>query len=173
MKRVWGLLLLLICNFSVLAKDYNKVIFQAHFGEKTGMLRATVPSALIDPELTTKYSELDGQYLTSDQRKAYLVRYLRDTVKLQYSAFPMALGNARIVERHKYTEIMVNLSYLPKSASQLLVEITSFGDNPEHQNEFTLNKEGLIAQKLTLNKRNDFTGLLMVMSEEEQFSYSE
>ena len=171
MLRVLALLLLMVSSFGVVAKEYNKVIFHAQFGEKSGVLRATIPSALIDPELSKKYPELKSSYLTSDQRKAYLVRYLRDTVKLQYSAFPMALGDSRIVERHKYTEIIVKVAFLPRSASQLLVEITSFADNPDHTNVFTLNKEGLIEQKLELNSRNDFTGLLLVLEDDDQFAY--
>lgn len=134
----------------------NEVHFHAKFQNLKNELHITLPTELIEPTLKAHYEYLDDRALTLKERNVYLEMYLRETVKLQYGAFPMALGESGIQQINGVTKLVMKLGKLPKEARELLVEISSFAHYPKQKNVFKLTKS-YQKQVMSLHARNAFT----------------
>jgi hypothetical protein len=134
----------------------EEVHFHAKFQNQTSELHIRIPTKLIEPTLKEHYEYLDGRSLTLKERNIYLEMYLRETVKLQYGAFPMALGESGIQHSQGMTKLVMKLAKLPKEARELLVTIDSFAENPQQKNVFKLTKS-YQKQTIALHGRNAFT----------------
>lgn len=166
------LIISVFCSVEVEARGkYNKLYFSVSFDKKRGVLRATLPNELIKPVIQEQYEEMEDDTYYQQHITEYLGRYLRQTVQLQYSAFPMALGEANVIPRHKYTDVEMSIGYLPKSASQLMVQITSFSEYVD-ENVFVFTDLSQMSQKVSLQSNNQHTALLMINGWHEGYAFS-
>lgn len=134
----------------------EEVYFHAKFQNQKSELHISIPTKLIEPTLKDHYEYLDDRSLTLKEQNLYLEMYLRETVKLQYGAFPMALGESGIQHSQDMTKLVMKLAKLPKEARELLVTIDSFSENPQQKNVFKLTKS-YQKQTIALHGRNAFT----------------
>ena len=149
-----------VTSYGADSREQNSAVFKVVFDEARGKLIATIPNHQIDDQLKSSFSELRFRKLTRESRAEYIARYFRDTINMQYNAFPMALGTTKLSYRSNYTQVTMDLAYMPKSASQFFVEIRSFEEFDEQQNLFEIEVLGEQTQSILLSKENDFTGLL-------------
>jgi len=162
MKAVFLFLCLscVLACFEVQSGEKNEAVFKVVFDEARGKLIATIPNHQIDEQLENSFSELRFRKITRERRADYIARYFRDTINMQYNAFPMALGTTHLTYRPNHVQITMDLAYMPKSASQFYVEIRSFEEFDDQQNLFEFEVVGEQSQSIMLSKRNNFTGLL-------------
>lgn len=141
------------CN-TVNAKE--SVTFHAKFVANVSELHVSIPSDLIEPTIKNHYAYLAGRALSQAELNLYLEMYLRETVKLQYGAFPMALGESGITHHSGMTKMVMNLAGLPAEAKELMVQINSFAQNPEQKNLFKITKS-FHKQSFALSNANAFS----------------
>lgn len=134
----------------------KSVTFHAKFVANVSELHVSIPSDLIEPTIKKHYSYLAGRDLSQAEINLYLEMYLRETIKLQYGAFPMALGESGITRQSGITKMVMNLAGLPAEAKELMVEINSFAQEPNQKNLFKITKS-YYNQSFALNNANAFS----------------
>ena len=154
--RLFLSLVLLVSSALCVAKSDKEVTFHAKFISNISELHIAIPSALIEPTIKAHYSHLADSRLSQKEKDIYLEMYLRETVKLQYGAFPMALGESGIRQEAGMTKLVMKLAGLPKEARELLVHISSFSQIPAQKNVFQITKS-YYKQSFALNNANAFS----------------
>ncbi len=139
------------------AKETNLAVFHANFEQSDSTLHIMIPSEIVQPTLQEYFPSLEGKVLSEREIKLYLALYIRNTVKLQYGAFPMALGEEGMTLDDKFINIVMKIGKLPRSAHELSVEINSFASLPQQNNVFKFSKHGDAKQEFTLYAKNRFT----------------
>lgn len=142
--------------FSTSAFAQKPVTFHAKFVANVSELHVSIPSDLIEPTIKGHYSYLADRNLSQAEVNLYLEMYLRETVKLQYGAFPMALGESGISHQNGETKLVMNLAGLPAEAKELMVQINSFTQHPNQQNLFKITKS-FYKQSFALSNANAFS----------------
>lgn len=145
-----------LVGFSSYASTAKDVTFHAKFVANISELHISIPTDLIEPTLQEHYQHLGSRELSQAEINLYLEMYLRETVKLQYGAYPMALGESGIKHEQGITELVINLAGLPKEANELFVQINSFAQNPKQKNVFQITKS-IYKQSYALSNANAFT----------------
>ena len=136
--------------------EQKSVTFHAKFIANINELHVTIPTNLIEPTLKAHYQYLDGRELSQAESELFLEMYLRETVKLQFGAFPMALGESGVSHENGTTKLVMKLASLPKEANGLMVQINSFADHPKQKNLFKITKS-LSKQSFALSSANSFS----------------
>lgn len=139
------------------SNETNLAVFHADFEKIDSKLHITIPTEIVQPALHEYFPHLAGKALTETDIKQYLALYIRNTVKLQYGAYPMALGEEGMTMDSEYINIVMKLGKIPRGANELLVEINSFEFLPQQNNVFKLSKFGNAEQELTLYAKNRFS----------------
>lgn len=155
-SRFLILALFSVTAFAAMAAEKNDVTFHAKFVANVSELHISIPTDLIVPTLQEHYQHLHNRELSQAEIDLYLEMYLRETVKLQYGAYPMALGESGITHEQGVTELVIDLAGLPKEARALLVQINSFAHNPKQKNVFQITKS-IYKQSFALSNANAFT----------------
>jgi hypothetical protein len=162
MKNVLANLALVATVVSATASsnETNLAVFHANFDQSDSTLQITIPNQIVQPALHQYFPNLAGKELTDGEIKQYLALYIRNTVKLQYGAYPMALGEEGMVLDDKFINIIMKIGKIPRNAHELSVEINSFEFLPEQNNVFKLSQFGDAKQELTLYAKNHFSASL-------------
>ena len=155
-SRFLVLALLTLASSNAFASASKNVTFHAKFVANISELHISIPTDLIEPTLQEHYQHLEGNQLSQAEMDLYLEMYLRETVKLQYGAYPMALGESGIKHDQGMTELVINLARLPKEANELFVQISSFAQIPKQNNVFQITKS-IYKQSYALSNANAFT----------------
>jgi len=149
-------ILFVMMSFATPAMEQQAATFHAKFVANINELHVEVPTDLIEPTIKSHYQYLADRSLTQTERDLYLEMYLRETIKLQYGAFPMALGESGITQESDKTKLVMKLASIPKEARELLVEISSFAHNPKQKNVFKITKS-FYKQSVALSTANAFS----------------
>lgn len=150
------LLFIVIVVFSTDVYAKKPVTFHAKFVANVSELHVSIPSGLIEPTIKAYYPYLAERTLSQAEVNLYLEMYLRETVKLQYGAFPMALGESGISRHNGVTKMVMNLAGLPAEANELMVQIDSFTQYPKQENLFKITKS-YVKQSFSLSNANSFS----------------
>ena len=145
-----------VLSLTAQAEMRSQASFHAKFQPHRSELHISVPTEIIAPTLQAHYDYLSGRALSPNELNLYLEMYLRETVKLRFGAFPMALGESGIFHDKDSTKLVMKLAKLPKSARELLVEISSFNHNPKQKNVFQIT-QSFNRQTFALSGKNAFT----------------
>lgn len=148
--------ILFLALFSGCVWSQKPVTFHAKFVANVSELHISIPTNLIEPTIKGHYDYLANRALSQAEVNLFLEMYLRETVKLQYGAFPMALGESGISHQEGTTKLVMNLAGLPAEAKELMVEINSFAQNPKQQNLFKITKS-FYNQSFALSNANAFS----------------
>lgn len=154
--RLFYTAILLSVLFSSHVWAQKPVTFHAKFVANVSELHVSIPSKLIEPTIKGHYPYLANRALSQAEVNLYLEMYLRETVKLQYGAFPMALGESGISHQDGTTKLVMNLAGLPAEAKELMVQINSFAKNPKQENLFKITKS-YFNQSFALSNANAFS----------------
>lgn len=149
------ILVLLLVTTGVQA-GAKQAVFHAKFIANVNELHVSIPNELIEPTIKQHYDYLSDRDLSAKETELYLEMYLRETVKLQYGAFPMALGQSGIKREEGVTKLVMQLAGIPKEARELVVRINSFANHPQQRNMFQLTKS-YYKQSFALNNDNAFS----------------
>lgn len=149
-------LVVLFTIFSAHAHAKTPVTFHAKFVANVSELHVSIPSGFIVPTIKDHYPYLADKALSQAEINLYLEMYLRETVKLQYGAFPMALGESGISHQDGVTNMVMNLAGLPADANELMVQIESFNQYPKQENLFKITKS-YFNQSFSLSNANAFS----------------
>lgn len=146
-----------VISTSASSNETNLAVFHANFDQVDSTLQITIPHKIVQPTLHQYFPSLAGKELTDREIKQYLALYLRNTVKLQYGAYPMALGEEGMTLDDDFINIVMKIGKIPLNAHELSVEINSFEFIPEQNNVFKLSQFGDAKQELTLYAKNSFS----------------
>lgn len=157
MKCAVFMLLVMLSSTAFAETSKNSAKFYASITHAHSELSIEIPTELVEPSIKGYFSYLDDKSLSQAEVDLYLEMYVRNTVKLQYGAFPMALGGSKISRKGAITYVSMRLAGVPEEAKEMWVEINSFVSEPEQLNVLQISRNASKPQLVELTYTNRYT----------------